>query len=148
MRKALSLVEVMVSVAILVVGLTSILASYANTFILADLARNTSLATNAIRSRIEELKDISFDNLDSFNGTTFNLNGFDDADAQGRIDVSDINSYPDLKEIRVVASFRSRGRVVGEDQNLNGNLDINAGEDLNNNGILDSPVEIVTLIAK
>ena len=78
--------------------------------------------------------------------------GFTADDAEGRIEVASVAGYTDLKEVRIVASFRfKRGdleRVIGEDQNLDGDLDAGEGEDTNGNNRLDSPVEIVTLIAR
>jgi len=43
----------------------------------------------------------------------------------------------------VVVCFRTRGRVIGEDKNLNGALDSGESPDSR----LDSPVEIVTYVA-
>jgi len=148
MKKSFSLVELMVAVTILVFALTAVLASYANMFALADLSRDVTSANNAVRARIEEVKKESFSNLDSFNGTTFDLEGFDSVDSEGRIEIRDVAGYTDFKEIRVVGCFRSRGRIIGEDANLNGVLDLGEGEDANGDGILDSPVEVITLIAK
>jgi len=142
------MVELMVGVTILVFSLTAILASYANTFILSDLARNTSIATNAIRSRMEEVKQESFSNLDSLDGTTFDLMGFTAGDAKGRVEVSNVSGFTNLKEVRIVGCFLSRGRVIGEDSNLNGVLDVDEGEDADNNSRLDSPVEAAALITK
>jgi len=148
MRKSFSLIELMVAVAILVFALTAILASYANMFILADLARDITNANNAVRARIEEVKRADFTNLDSFNGTTFDLSGFDAAESEGRIEVRDVAGYTDYKEIRVVGCFMSRGRIIGEDTNFNGVLDLGQGEDADGDGVLDSPVEVITLVAK
>jgi len=145
--KGFTLVELMIAVAILVIALTSLLASYANMFVLADLARNQSRATNAVRARMEEIKQEEFDNLDSFNATTFDLDGFDPLEAKGRIEVSNVTGNSNLKQVRIVACFRSRNRIIGEDANLNGALDLSASEDQNNNQRLDSPVELITLIA-
>lgn len=142
-----TLIELMVTVAILVVALTALLASYANMFILGDMARDVSRATNAIRARMEEIKQVEFDSLDSLDATTFDLDGFAAADAEGRIEVSDIGGGSNLKQIRIIACFRSRNRIVGEDANLNGALDQASSEDSNNNNRLDSPVELITLLA-
>jgi prepilin-type N-terminal cleavage/methylation domain-containing protein len=107
-KKGLSLIELMIAVAILVFSLSALLASYSNIFLLADLARDRSRAANAVRAKMEELKKENFSNLDSFNATTFNLDGFSANDAKGRIEVRTVTGTTDLKEIRVVASFRSR----------------------------------------
>jgi len=146
-KEAFSLIEIMVAVGIMVIGLTAILASYANMFILGDLARDLSRATNAARARMEEVKQVEFDSLDALNATTFDLEGFNVADARGRVEVRNITGNSNLKEIRIVGCFRSRNRVVGEDANLNGALDTEISEDKNNNGRLDSPVELITLLA-
>lgn len=148
MRESFSMVELMIGVTILVFSLTAILASYANTFILSDLARNTSIATNAVRARMEEAKQESFSNLDSLDGATFDLTGFAVGDAKGRVEVSNVSGFTDLKEVRIVGCFLSRGRVIGEDSNLNGSLDVDIGEDANYNSRLDSPVEAAALITK
>lgn len=147
-KKSFSMVELMVGVAILVFALTSILASYANMFVLSDLARNTSIATNAVRSRMEEIKKEPFTNLDSFDGTTFDLTGFTPSQAKGIVEVSDVAGFTNLKEVRVVGCFLNRERAIGEDSNLNGVLDIGLGEDADGNSRLDSPVEAVALITK
>ncbi len=104
-------------------------------------------ATNAVRARMEEIKQEEFDSLDALNGTIFNLDGFASSEAKGRIEVSNITGNSNLKEVRVIGCFRSRYRVIGEDSNLNGVLDIAASEDQNNNSRLDSPVEFITLLA-
>jgi|TARA_B100000315_G_scaffold240601_1_gene260597 prepilin-type N-terminal cleavage/methylation domain-containing protein len=148
LKKGFSMIELMIGVAILVFALTALLASYANMFLLSDVARDNSIATNAIRSKIEEVKKQSFTSLDAYNGTIFNLDGFSPSDAKGIIEVSNVAGFINLKEIRVVGCFVSRGRVIGEDTNLNGILDVGTGEDVNNNSRLDSPAEIVTLITK
>lgn len=145
-RKALSFIELMVAVAILTLGLTALLASYVNMFLLIDLSRDSTRATKAIWARMEEIKKESFRNLDSFNGTIFVLDGFGADEAKGRVEIRDVSGYSNLKEIRIVGCFRSRGRIIGEDLNLNGILDISEGEDANNNLRLDSPVELITIV--
>ena len=148
MKKSLSLVEVMIAVVILVFALTAILASYANMFILAELSRDSGIAVLALAGQMEELRRTGFDNLDSLNGTNFALGGFTAGNSLGRIEVRTIAGYLDLREVRLVAAFRSRQRIIGEDQNLNGVLDTASGEDLNNNSQLDSSVELITVIAR
>lgn len=138
--------ELLVASAILVLCLTAVLASFVMIFVLADLSRDTTRAKNAAQAQMEELKKQSFDSLGIHNGTTFEISGFSPATAKGRIEVRDIADRPNLKEIRIIASFRSKNRPIGEDTNFNGILD--SGEDTNGNARLDSPVEIVTLITR
>lgn len=95
---------------------------------------------------MEEIKNTNFDSLLALNGTTFNLAGFSGLDARGRVEVA-ATAYADLMQVRLVACFRSRNRIIGEDRNLDGDLDV--GEDtFIANTRLDSPVELVTLIAR
>jgi prepilin-type N-terminal cleavage/methylation domain-containing protein len=145
LSKGFSLLELLVAVAILANCLTAILLTYMNMYVFSDAARDLTLANNALQTKMEELKNTSFANLSALNGTTFDISGFSNSDAKGLISVSN-TAYSDLKEIRIAASFKSRGRLIGEDKNLNGSLD--SGEDLNNNNRLDSPAELATLIAE
>ena len=56
------------------------------------------------------------------------------------------SGYRRLFKIKITCSWQEReGRVIGEDKNLNGQLD--TGEDTNGNGELDSPLQIVSYIA-
>ena len=148
-----TLIEILFTVGILVVCICGLLLTYINMFILSDLSRSFSLASNAVQAEIEQIRNISFDDLDDYNGFIFDLSGFSPDDSKGIIQVfgtgdedlpDDLES--DLRRVRVVACFRSRNRVIGEDSNLNGILDAN--EDKNGNGRLDSPLEAVTLIVR
>jgi prepilin-type N-terminal cleavage/methylation domain-containing protein len=149
-----TLVELLLAVGIFAVCLCGILLTYIGMLLLSDLSRDLTLGTNAVQAKMEEMKNTGFDSLSSFNGTTFAINGFSISYAKGRIEVCDnvtcpaLVPYGDLKRVRIVACFKSRGRVIGEDKNLNGSLDIGMGEDTNGNTRLDSPVELLTLIAK
>jgi len=144
--KGFTLIEVLFTVGILAFVLCGLLVTYINMFFLGDIARQTTLAANAAQAKLEDLKRVSFTNLPAFNGTTFDIAGFTAANAKGRIEVSN-TAYDDLKEVRIVVSFRQKGqRIIGEDTSLNGILD--SGEDDDGNGRLDSPIEVVTTIAR
>lgn len=153
-RTGFTLVEVLLAASILVFCLCGLLLTYANMFILTDLSRDFTLANNAIQAKIEEIKKTNFDSL-SLGESSFNLTDYGfppssqpgEITSKGNITISSTN-YSDLKRVRIIACFKSRGRIIGEDSNLNGQLDTAAGEDTNGNDRLDSPVEVVTLIAK
>lgn len=140
----------LLTVTILGVSICGILLTYINMFMLSDLSRDLTMATNAVQAKMEEVKKNSFDTLSALNGTTFDIFGFDSGKAKGRIEVSDVTlrnpSTETLKKVRIVVCFKSRDRVIGEDANLNGAL--NTGEDTNNNNRLDGPVELITFIAR
>jgi len=165
MSKAMTLIEVLIALAIFIVGFTGILVTYINMFILADIARNATVVNNAAQFEMEKLKKENFDNLSNYNGNIFYVKytspdhtGIEitdtlPADASlimgvGRIDISDITAYSrsNVKEIRITVSFRSQKRVIGGDKNLNGVPD--AGDVLDQYGRIDSPVELVTLVTK
>lgn len=148
--KGFTLIEVLVAAAILVFCLCGLLATYVNMFFLQDLARDFTLATNAVQAKMEEVKRTDFTQLTQAKTGPFNLTdyGLPITESKGRLEVEEnFGGYTsNLTRVRLIASFKSRGRIIGEDSNLNGIL--NSGEDTNTNGRLDSPVELVTLIAK
>ncbi len=145
--RGFTLIEVLLAVSILAFVLCGLLSTYISLFYLGDISRQIILVTNAMQARFEEAKNTSFDALPALNGTTFTIPGFANNNARGQIQVNN-TVFADLREVRIVVSFRSKGatRIIGEDTNLNGVLD--SGEDGNNNGRLDSPMEIITLIAR
>jgi prepilin-type N-terminal cleavage/methylation domain-containing protein len=143
-----TLVEVLVAVSITAVCLSGMLLTFINLFTLTDLTRDFTLANNAAQQKVEEIKRTAFDSVLAFNNTVFNIPGFAASEARGRIEV-DNTTFSYLKKVRVVVSFRTRSRVIGEDTNLNGALD--SGENTADypeasGPRLDSPVEIVTYI--
>ena len=145
--KGFTLIELLFTFSILVFCLCGLLLTYINMYILSDLSRDLTLANNTVQAEMEIVKRTNFDNLLALNGTTFNIPSFAGTDAIGVREVT-TTAYADLRRVRIIACFKSRGRVIGEDRNLNGALDIAAGEDANGNERLDSPVEVVTLIAR
>jgi prepilin-type N-terminal cleavage/methylation domain-containing protein len=142
--KGFTLIELLFAAVIIAFVLCGLLLTYVNMFLLSDLARGFTLTTNGMQLEIERLKNANFTNLISFNNTKFEVAGFNNSDAEGVIYVSD-TAYSDLKKARIAVSFKSRKRIIGEDTDLDGTLDY--GEDINNNTRLDSPAEVVTLIA-
>ena len=159
-KSGLSLVELMVSAAILAFCLCSLLASYIGSLALGNTARNYTLAVNAAQDRIEELRNSGYDNVHE--GTAVSVPvGFTNSTGMMRTDVyslATVNNfvnitYGDLKSIRVVVCWKDKGnRFIGEDNGrgsgiaLNGILD--GTEDVNSNGLLDSAVEVYTFISK
>lgn len=147
-----TLAEVLVTFFLLAFCLCGLLLTYINMLNLTELSRSLTLATNAVQKELEDIKRINFDSLMALDGTTFDIAGFSSSYAKGRIEICDnitcpaIISYSDLKRVRLVACFKSRGRIFGEDQNLDGSL--NTGEDKNGNNRLDCPVEVITLISR
>lgn len=163
--KSFTLVEVLTALAILAFSCAGLLLLSINIVILNDTNRNTTIAYNAIQTKMEEIKNAGFSCVFTSypspctapastcpcgctscfcNGNTFDLEGI--SQGKGRIEISE--EAPNLKKVRIVASFRiqSRNRIIGEDIDLDGILD--SGEDANTNDQLDSPVELITLMVK
>jgi type II secretory pathway pseudopilin PulG len=133
----MTLAELLVAVAILIIAIAGILTSYLRCLELNEVARNFSLSVKAATSRMEAIHSTPFAQIK----TTFDKVTFAVPDVEG-IGVTYVDdSTADLLLITACVSWRQRsGRVYGEDKNLNGQ--INAGEDLNGNGMLDGPVKL------
>ena len=140
-KNGFSLIELLISAAIFLVALTGILISYITCLELSHVSKNTSTALHAAKNRLEDIKNTAFNQIkatyDNVTFTTAGLNGM------GVSYVDDTN--PRLLKITVSFCWKQpSGRMIGEDTNLNGQL--NAGEDKNGNGLIDSPVELVYYI--
>ncbi|MDP2938771.1 MAG: type II secretion system protein [Candidatus Omnitrophota bacterium] len=137
-----TLMELMIAAMILAFVLVSLLASFIACLDLVEISKNTSIAINNAQNKLEEIKNTSYAQIkNNYNNIAFNVVGIT---GKGVSYVDDTN--PELLEVMISISWKQRnGRIIGEDLNLNGAL--NVGEDTNANGKLDSPAEIVTYIA-
>lgn len=144
--RGFTLIEVMLAAGILAVVLSGLLATYISCFELISTSQNLTMSVNAAQRRIEEIRDYSFSLIYAdYNNQTFTVDEINVGNSRGVIYVDDSN--PDLLEITVSVCWRQRGnRIVGEDLDLDGVLD--AGEDTNANGVIDSPAQLVTLISE
>lgn len=141
-----SLLEVMLSSIILLIIIVSLLYTYTSCFELNEFSRGFTLANNALQAEMETIREVPFDNLSALDASIFSLDGFSPGEAVGVIAVYD-SLYSDLKYIRLVGFWRQKsGRVIGEDSNLDGVLQI--GEDIDGDNTLDSPAEIITLVSQ
>ncbi|MBU3933384.1 MAG: prepilin-type N-terminal cleavage/methylation domain-containing protein [Candidatus Omnitrophica bacterium] len=145
-RGGFTLLEVMIAAAVLVVALLGLLGVFTNCFGLNETARNLTIAINGAQERLEQIRNADFGTIIANYNGPFNVSGLDGI---GRVDATYVaGSNNNLIDTRVVICWRQgRNRIIGEDINLNGNLD--AGEDVNpTNGSLDSPAQLVTLITE
>ena len=93
-------------------------------------------------SLMEEIRTSAFTRIvDDYSGVNFLVNAL--PQSRGVVYINDDNS--ELLEVTIVVCWRQGDRVIGADKNLNGLLD--AGEQDNGDGIIDSPVQLVTRIA-
>ena len=137
-----TLVEVLMAAMVFIVAFLGILTSYIRCMELSETSKNASMALAAAKSQMETIKNYTVFNdiLSTYDNVGFAVNGLT---GKGVSYVQEIDT--DLLKITVSVSWKQRqGRIIGEDKNLNGQID--AGEDQNSNGQLDSPVELVTYI--
>jgi len=134
------------AVAILVVAITGILAIFAKFIALNEDARSLTIALTACQGKMEEIRNANLDTVfANYDATSFDPDGFTLNEAKGAICVD--NTNPELLEIYMSVSWRgTSNRIIGEDTNLNGALDL--GEDLNGDTRLNAPAEISTLMSR
>jgi len=138
-----SLAELLVAAMIMAVALIALLGGYVTCLELVKLATNTSLALEACQAKMEEIvaEDIDLIKLN------FDQIAFDPAGLNGK-GVSYIDdTNPDLIKISIFVSWQQKpDKVIGEDSDLDGQID--GGEDANLNNMLDSPAEVTTFLSR
>ena len=159
-KKGLTLMEILVAAFITVIVFGSLLTLINYTADLQEMSRNRITAMNAARQMMEQVKldvkqAVSFSavvgNYDVLTGIGYNLRsftpiGFAAGSASGIVYTDVVpNSTSNLYDVTVAVCWRQKnGRVIGEDQSLNGILD--GGEDTNGNGRLDSPCVLTSAV--
>lgn len=117
LNRGFTLIEVLFTAAIIAVCVCGLLLTYMNMFILADLSRDYTLATNTAQARMEEIKKRNFSNLSLENGL-FNLTdyGFPSPQSSGSVNITEnFSNYTNaLTRVKVSACFRSRARTIGD----------------------------------
>lgn len=139
-RKAgFALAEVMVAAVVMILAFVGILVTYIKCLELNEMSRNKSTATRAAKTRMEQINNSDFTQLTAnFNNVPF----FDPAVNGAGVSYIN-NTNPELVQITVSFCWRQKnGLLIGEDADLDGSLD--AGEDTNGNGMIDSTVQLVT----
>ena len=167
-RKALTLVEVLISILIVSIGVGGMFLIYPTLYQGVRVTSQKVRAWEAARQTIEQVKTLDFDTVlfpvsyDVSGGhpqpeivftaadhagdpTNFPLDGSAVYYVQQMFDTTPA-VLADLVRVEVIVSFRAGNRVVGEDQNLDGILD--AGEDTDGSGTLSSSVSLTTLIMR
>jgi hypothetical protein len=137
--RGLTLVELLIATLVMIPVCLAILYTFFQCMEYNDLARNSSIAVRACQQRMAQIENTSYGqifaacNNVSFTATGINGRGVSYVD----------NSNPQYLKLTTSFSWRQKsGRVIGEDTDLDGVLD--AGEDKNANGILDSTVLLTT----
>ena len=140
-KKGFTLPELLIAAVVFLIAFVGILLSYLRCMELSELSQNSSLAVAAVKSEMEKVKDTAFvDILGNFDKKNFTANGIN---GKGVSYVDSTNSR--LLKVTISFSWKQKsGIIVGEDKNINGQLD--AGEDKNGNGVLDSIVEAASYV--
>ena len=105
------------------------------------LKLETSQAVWEARNKISEIENTPFNQVEiTYDGVTFVSNALN---GTGVTYVDD--TQPDMLAVTVTFCWREKnGRIIGEDTDLNGQIDV--GEDLNANGMIDSIATMRTLL--
>lgn len=146
-NEGFTLVEVMIATGILATIITGMIRLFILTSIQSDLAGEKTAAISEAQSKLEEIRSASYDLIPLLYGSGSGGDVFDPILLDGKGVIYIDSSNTELTEMEVVISWRSdNGRVIGEDLNLDGDLD--PGEDLNGNNKLDSPAQLATMITR
>lgn len=146
-RAGFTLIELMVATAILVSALVGLLGVFIACFNLNELTKGLTMSLNGIQVKMEEIRTLPFDSISS-NAGPFDIKTMDNANSAGIVEVTAVNGSDALLMVTVTACWSQKsGRIIGEDSNLNG-VFVPGTEDKNGNGKLDSPVQIVTMMAR
>lgn len=133
-----TLVEVVLAAGILAFILVAMVKVFIYSSTQAELAGNKTLATLAAQSRLEEIRNHDYDSIVSdYDGSTFDPPGLN---GKGKVYVG---GSAELLEIEIVVCWQDKyNRIIGEDKDLDGVLDV--GEDIDGNSKISSPVTVVT----
>lgn len=140
--------ELMFVAAILVVVIAGMIRLFIFTSTQVDIAGRKTIALSQAQNKLEEIRNHTYSTIAAdyasggTPGNTFNLSLIN---GKGVIYIDSSNS--ELLTVEIVVSWQNKyNRIIGEDVNLDGAL--NAGEDLNSNGKIDSSIELISYVTR
>ena len=141
-----TMVEVLIVAGILGFSITGMILLFNYTNVTTELAAKKSWAVNNAQNKIEEMRNYTYDQIATDYGTDpGNKFSISSINGMGRIYIDSSNA--ELLTVDVVVCWLDKySRVVGEDTNRNGQLD--AGEDTDGDGLIDSTVHLTTMITR
>ena len=164
MQKSLTLIEVLLSLLIVTLAIGGVFIVYPTVFEGVRISSEKVKAWEEARRQLEVLKNSRFSKLyagsydphyDNPLGRIFSVSGmaegsgvyyiekmYADLDGDGRCN----EIAEDLLRVEVVISFKAGRRIIGEDINFNGILDVDEDQDSDNK--ISSPVSLYTLVLK
>lgn len=142
-----TLVEILISVTIMVLAITSTLQILNYLIQLQEANDIALLCMNVAQGYMDEVREMNYEDIiGNCNNETFSLNELTNRNIQHCAVAYAAEIEPgDLTEVKVVICYKVKNRTYGEDKNFNGLLD--AGEDANGNGQIDSSCSVSTVIA-
>lgn len=145
-QQGFTLIELLVVVGILAVVILGLIQTFLLGSVLADLSNRKTLAVGEAQDKLEEVLNHTFGAITAdyaAGGTPGNTFSLSQTTGRGVITLTTLSAS--LIQVDVVICFQYRnGRIYGEDLDLDGVLD--AGEDANGNGVIDSDVRLATYI--
>jgi prepilin-type N-terminal cleavage/methylation domain-containing protein len=141
--RGFSLSELMLAIAIIAPLCAMTIVVFLNCMRINELSKHTALAMSAAMGHMNDIERTAYvDIYNTFNNQTFpteQLNGI------GKTYVDNTNADY-LTVTNVVCWKENNGRIIGEDENLNGQLEANE-KTIDTDNQIDSPVQIVSIIA-
>lgn len=131
-RKAFTLIEVIVATGVLVVGILGVVSTYFGMAVLTETTRNVDLVSNAAAARIEYIRSDTFEGIDEYHHNIYPIDSHEnsggdngDADDDIKLDldyrlivyVEDVGKEigAKLKRVTVVGCWRQGERTIGAD---------------------------------
>ena len=147
-QNGFSFIELLAAIATLSISLGSSLGLFIHCSTLIDFSDNMTKALRGAQGKLEEIRNHTYSLITTdyaAGGTPGNKFDVTQLNGKGAVYIDSTNA--NLLKVKVVVSWRNENNwIIGEDLSLNGVLD--AGEDKDGNGELDSPVSLVSLIAQ
>lgn len=140
-----TLIEVLITTAVLVVAILSTLGLFSYSLSLTEEDRDLTIAQHEAERWMEEISGMdyvtlrtTYTNNGALRQTPFTISGLT---GKGVVYAEELPGAVNmLMRIKVVVCYRQKNRIIGEDTDFDGILDGN--EDTDGNGELDSPCEI------
>jgi prepilin-type N-terminal cleavage/methylation domain-containing protein len=145
-KKGFTLVEILVSTAIMAMAITATLQIMVYLLQLNEANQVSVVCMNQAQGMMDEIKNTLYiDIVPNYNNMQFNINELTNRGIRHSGVVYATEIEPNfLINVKIVVCWENRNRVMGEDINFNGFLD--GGEDTNGNGELDSPLMLQNTI--
>ncbi|MFH0877203.1 MAG: hypothetical protein V1863_03155 [Candidatus Omnitrophota bacterium] len=145
-KSGFTFLELLITSGVIIIALTGLLATYITCYELNETSKNSNLALTEAQRVMEEIFNTDFLSVPGvYNGFTFAVSGLPAGNSVGRVTV-DNSTNPDLLNVTVGVCWRQRdSRIIGECVDSSGILTFS---DANINGVLDSPVQLQTLVAQ